>query len=85
MGCDPITFHQVDQAVYDRLVNALRDQGGEVTDDTISLTFGGMSVSADYEWVGTDLTITVTRKPMLIPCDAANNELRKIVKGFGGT
>ena len=85
MACDPITFHDVDQTVYDRLGDALRAQGAVVTDDSFSLKYGGTTVSASFDWVGTDLTITVTRKPALLPCVAAHREIRKFVERCGGT
>ena len=85
MACDPITFHDVDQTVYDRLGDALRAQGAVVTDDSFSLKYAGTTVSASFDWVGTDLTITVTKKPALIPCSVAHKEIRKIVERCGGT
>ena len=85
MACDPITFHDVDQAVYDRLGDALRAQGAVITDDSFSLKYAGTTVSANFDWVGTDLTITVTKKPALIPCGVAHKEIRNIVERCGGT
>jgi hypothetical protein len=85
LACDPITFHDVDQAVYDRLGDALRAQGAVITDDSFSLKYAGTTVSAKFDRVGTDLTITVTKKPALIPCGVANKEIRKIVERCGGT
>jgi hypothetical protein len=84
MACDPITFHNVDEDVHDRLVTALRDRGAVITEDSFSLKYAGTTVSASFDWTGTDLTITVTKKPALLPCGAANREIRRIVERCGG-
>lgn len=85
MACDPITFDNVDKDVHDRLITALKERGAVVTETSFSLKFAGTTVSADFDWTGTELTLTVTKKPALFPCVAANSELRKIVERFGGT
>ena len=74
MACDPITFDDVDEAVHERLVKALQDRGAVVTEDSFSLKFAGTTVSADFDWTGTELTLTVTKKPALLPCRAAKRE-----------
>ena len=85
MACDPITFHDVDEAVHDRMVKALEDRGAAITEDNFSLKFAGTTVSVDFDWTGTELILTVIKKPALLPCRAANRELRKVVERFGAT
>jgi hypothetical protein len=80
MACDPKTFNNVDQNVFEGLKSKLRSLGYtlEGTSGTIK---GPMSLSIDYKWdqAASTLFVHVTDKSFLIPCGRIHSELEKAI------
>ena len=84
MGCDPITFRNVNSNVF----NGMKQQLGEYGIHVPSGNEGemeGHGVKGHFKWDGTDnLTLTITDKPFVIPCNIIIDKLQEFVHNYGG-
>ena len=84
MGCDPITFRNVNSNVFDSMKQKLEDYGIHVPSGNEG-EMEGHGVKGRYIWDGTDnLTLTITDKPFIIPCEMIIGKLEEFVSNFGG-
>jgi len=80
MACDPVTFNNIDQPIFDALKGKLQGLGYDLqgTSGTIK---GPMSIVIDFDWNkdAATLMIHVTEKNFLIPCGKITSELEKAI------
>ncbi len=84
MGCDPITFRNVNSNVIDNMKQKLAGYGISVPSGNEG-EMEGYGVKGHFNWDGTDkLTLTITDKPFVLPCDIIKNKLQDFVQSYGG-
>lgn len=84
MGCDPITFRNVNSNVFDSMKQKLAEYGINVPSGNEG-EMEGHGVKGNFKWDGTDnLTLTITDKPFVIPCEMIIDRLQEFVHSFGG-
>jgi hypothetical protein len=85
MACDPKTFNNVDQKVFDCLKGKLQSLGYSLqgTSGTIQ---GPMGIVIDYRWTDANATlfVEVTSKNFLVPCSRIYSELEKAIESCAG-
>ncbi len=84
MACSAVTYHGVNQKVFDCLKSALEKAGIKVP-DSHSGTISGHGIKADFKWDGNDsLWIKVTDKPFIITCSYVVGKIHSAIHGCGG-
>jgi hypothetical protein len=84
MGCDPMTFRNVNSSVFNNIKQKLADYGIQVPSGNVG-EMEGYGVKGHFNWDGTDnLTLTITDKPFLIPCEMISNKIQDFVHSYGG-
>jgi hypothetical protein len=84
MGCDPITFRNVNSNVMDSMKQKLANYGIHVPSGNEG-EMEGYGVKGHFKWDGTEnLTLTITDKPFLIPCEMIINRIQEFVHSYGG-
>lgn len=84
MGCDPITFRNVNSNVFNSMKQKLAGYGINVPSGNEG-EMEGYGVKGHFNWDGADnLTLTITDKPFLIPCDMITNRIQDFVQNYGG-
>ena len=66
------------EIAYGRARLAILDNGGEMTGDSYSGTFAGNGIEGKYERVDGGFGVTITNKPLGVPCPF----IRAKVRGF---
>jgi hypothetical protein len=83
-GCDPVTFHNVNQSVFDCIKKKLSDAGTPVPSGNYG-RMKGMGVTADFSWDGaSNLTIHVIEKPWIVSSETVIEKLSDFVHSCGG-
>ncbi|MGB9940205.1 hypothetical protein [Methanosarcina sp.] len=83
-GCDPVTFHNVNQRVFDCIKKKLSDAGTPVPPGN-SGRMTGLGVTADFSWDGTsNLLIHVIEKPWIVSSETVIEKLSDFVHSCGG-
>jgi hypothetical protein len=84
MVCDPITFRNVNSNVFNCVKQKLADYG-------INVPLGnegeieGYGVKGHFIWDGTEnLNLTITDKPLLIPCEMIIDKIQEFAHSCGG-
>jgi hypothetical protein len=84
MGCDPITFRNVNSDVIDNMKQKLSSYGIHVPSGNEG-KMEGYGVKGHFKWDGTNnLTLTITDKPFIIPCDIIKNRIQEFVQSYEG-
>lgn len=85
MGCDPVTFHNVNPNVFACMKNKLTAAGIPVPPGNEGY-MQGQGVKAHFKWDGVaNLTITVTDKPWIASCGMVIGKIQDFVHSCGGT
>ena len=83
-GCDSVTYHNVTQNVFDCLKKKLENAGIKVPAGNEG-EIEGYGVKGHFKWDGaTNLTITITSKPLILPCGTIMGKLNDTVHDCGG-
>ncbi len=83
-GCDPITYHGVTQDVFNSLKKKLENSGVKVPVGNEG-DIEGYGVKGHFKWDGmANLTVTVTDKPLILPCGMITGKLNDAVHDSGG-
>ncbi len=84
-GCDPITYHNITQSVFDSLKNILENAGVKVPAGNEG-EIEGYGVKGHFKWDGmTSLTVTITSKPLILPCGTIIGKFNDAVHDSGGS
>jgi hypothetical protein len=84
-GCDPVTFHNVNQGVFDCIKKKLSDACIPVPPGYCG-RMQGLGVTADFNWDGTsNLTIRVIEKPWIVSSETVIEKISDFVRSCGGT
>jgi hypothetical protein len=84
-GCDPITFHNVNQSVFDCIKKKLSDACTPVPPGNCG-RMKGLGVTADFSWDGaSNLTIHVIEKPWIVSSETVIEKISDFVHSCGGT
>jgi hypothetical protein len=84
-GCDSVTYHNVTQNVFDCLKKKLEHAGVKVPAGNEG-EIEGNGVKGHFKWDGaTNLTITITSKPLILPCGTIMGKLNDTVNDCGGS
>jgi hypothetical protein len=84
MGCDPITFRGVNASVIDNMKQKLTGYGIHVPSGNEG-EMEGYGVKGHFKWDGVEtLTLTITDKPMIIPCGMIKNKMQEFVGNYSG-
>ena len=84
-ACPTATFTEISREVIECLRRKLEEQGLEVPPGNAG-TIKGRVATLEVEWTEetASLTVTVTDKPWLLPCEAIMGRMRVAVAGCGG-
>lgn len=84
-ACPTATFTEVSVQVIDKLRSRLEDEGLKVPPGN-SGTITGRVATLEFEWneESATLTVTVTDKPWILPCEAIMGRMRVAVAACGG-
>ena len=84
-GCDPITYHNVTQNVFESLKNRLTKAGIKIPAGKEG-EIEGYGVKGHFKWDGaSNLTLTITDKPLVLPCGVITGKLNDAVHDAGGS
>lgn len=84
-GCDPVTFHNVNQGVFDCMKKKLTDAGIPVPPGNRG-RMSGQGVTADFDWDGSaNLMIHVIDKPWYASCGTVIGKISDFIHSCGGT
>jgi hypothetical protein len=84
-GCDPITYHNVTQNVFNNLKNKLANVGINIPAGNKG-EIEGYGVKGHFKWDGSsNLTVTVTDKPLVLPCGIIMGKFNDAVHDAGGS
>ena len=84
-GCDSVTYHNVTQNVFNCLKKKLENAGIKVPAGNEG-EIEGYGVKGNFKWDGTaNITVTVTDKPLILPCGTIMGILNDAVHACGGT
>jgi hypothetical protein len=83
-GCDPVTFHNVNQSAFDCMKKKLSDAGIAVPPGS-SGRMSGQGVTADFSWDGSNLMIHIVDKPWIVSCGTVIGKINDFVRSCGGT
>ncbi len=84
MGCDPLTFRNVNSNVFNSMKQKLVDYGIHVPPGNEG-EMEGHGVKGHFKWDGADnLTLTITDKPFIIPCNIIIDKLEEFVHSYSG-
>ena len=84
-GCDSITYKGVTQDVFNCLKKKLEKAGVKIPAGNEG-ELEGYGVKGHFKWDGkTTLTVTVTDKPLILPCGMITGKLNETVQACGGT
>ena len=84
-GCDPITYNNVTQSVFDCLKNTLKNAGINVPAGNEG-EIEGYGVKGHFKWDGaTTLTVIITDKPLILPCGVIIGKFNDTVHDCGGS
>jgi len=61
----------------DKAKCAVESSGGQLTGDTVSGNFSGSGVIGVYQMSGSDVTITITKKPFIAPMSLIESKVRE--------
>jgi hypothetical protein len=83
-GCDPVTFQNVNQSVFDCIKNKLSAAGTPVPPGS-SGRMTGLGVTADFSWDGvSNLMIHVIEKPWIVSNETVIEKISDFVYSCGG-
>lgn len=84
-ACPTVTFTDISANVIESLRGRLEDEGLKVPPGN-SGTIKGRVATLEFEWKeeSATLTVTVTDKPWILPCEAIMGRLRVAVAACGG-
>ncbi|HWK89768.1 MAG TPA: hypothetical protein VNP72_07225 [Longimicrobium sp.] len=84
-GCDEMRFSGITREVWECLRQRARGMKVTVPDEDAG-TISHPDAAAEYEWSEAEgtLSVTLTRKPVWVPCDAVERRLREAVRTCGG-
>ena len=84
-GCDPVTFHNINQNVFDFIKKKLSDAGTPVSPGNRG-RITGMGITADFIWDGeSNLMIKVIKKPWIVSCETVIEKISDFVKSCSET
>jgi hypothetical protein len=84
-GCDPITYHNVTQNVFNNLKNRLESAGIKIAAGNEG-EIEGYGVKGHFKWDGAaTLTVTITDKPLVLPCEIIMGKFNDAVHAAGGS
>lgn len=63
--------------VIPKVKSLILERGGTFTGDSSSGSFSGSGVVGTYEVAGTDVTVTITKKPLLAPIKLVESKIRQ--------
>jgi len=86
MSCNfKIPFSGSAEQVLNKAKSTVQSQGGNFSGDTNSgnfdVTVFGNSIQGSYTVAGTELNITITSKPFLLPCSTIESFLKSQLAG----
>ncbi|MDP7079027.1 MAG: hypothetical protein QF415_03995 [Candidatus Undinarchaeales archaeon] len=79
-ACPPITIAVTGdpKTLFERIRKHLTAYGIELSGDTGHGAFEGKGIAGEYTVTDNVVTVTVTKKPPLVPCSMVERELRKL-------
>ena len=84
-GCDPITYHNITQSIFDCLKNTLENAGIKIPAGNEG-KIEGYGVKGHFKWDGkTTLIVTITGKPLILPCGTIIGKFNDAVHDCGGS
>lgn len=75
-----ITLSQDPASVVERVRKLLTENGGQFSGNSSSGSFAGSGVKGAYHISGRDVTITITKKPLLAPMSLVESKIREYFK-----
>jgi len=84
-GCDPITYRNITQSVFDCLKNTLENAGAKIPAGNEGES-EGYGVKGHFKWDGKAiLTVTIVSKPLILPCGTIIGKFNDVVHDCGGS
>ncbi len=79
-GCPPVQIPVTGdpETQFERIRKHLADYGIELSGDTERGSFEGKGIAGEYTVSENVVTVTVTKKPPLVPCSMVEREVRKL-------
>jgi len=83
VGCDPFTVTVTGDMTetLEKIRSAVKNMGGSFTGDETSGTIVSQTpvgqIEGDYSISGGDITITITKRPMMVPCGMIETKMRE--------
>jgi hypothetical protein len=78
-NCPPVIFDNISTDIFATLVATAKAQGLDISAQSGSTTYQGMSFTWTYDQLAQNLTIQCTEKPIFIPCTMIESKLRSLI------
>ena len=75
-----VTLSDEPASVLEKVRKLITESGGQFTGDSSSGSFAGSGVKGAYHISGRDVTITITKKPLLAPMSLVESKVREYFK-----
>ncbi|AKB51769.1 hypothetical protein MSBRW_2516 [Methanosarcina barkeri str. Wiesmoor] len=78
-SCEPVTISGITPDTFECLKTNLQSYGIDVPPGNKG-ELSGRGITGNFEWDGkSDLTLTITRKPVFISCETADREITRFI------
>ncbi len=78
--CPPITFHNIDQPLWESIEKILRGASIDVQADHGTVQVGPTELQWDFDSVEETLTVTCLHKVFLLSCDSVNRKIEDLLQ-----
>ncbi len=78
--CPPITFHNIDQPLWETIESKLRAAGIEVQADHGIVHVGPSELQWDFDPAAETLTVTCLHKLFILSCDSIYRQLEDLLQ-----